>query len=821
MTRSFRFLHWSAQEIEDLARDLKHSARGLWRSPGFSVAVVVTLALGIGGNAAIFSVVDQLLLRPLPYPNGEQLLTVHEVFQNAVGSDSSIGNAAISPANWLDWQRLSRTIQGFAAWLTYSVTLTDAGEPERLNAQAVSSEFFPLLGVSPLLGRAVSEADDRPKGPRVAVISYRLWQRRFGGDPNVIGRVVHLDDLPSEIIGVMPASFRFIYPDNDLWSPFQLNRNESWRETSGRFMNVVGRLQPNTPMGKARIEMEGIARGLAEKYTFNHHTSVVLVPLRQELTGQVQASIVILYVAVSVLLSIACFNVANLLLARAASRRREIAIRTSLGAGRWTIVRQLVVESLLLALIGGTFGVFLARWSLDGLVAFAPADLLRVPELFVDRRVLLYALGVSIATGVTAGLMPAVLVSRRSINASIRAGASTVTHLPRFRQVLVVCQVAMTVVLLCGAALLVRTVTALNHSNPGFDKAAVLTMEVKLPFTGYTPDRRRTFFREVVEALRVLPGVESAAAGNSLAVIGTPRGGTSFHRLGTAVLPPDERPTTIVRVVTAGYFRTLHIPVLRGREFAEKDAASPTQGFVVNEAFRKAYLSDIDPLDSSLSVWMQRPDNPYLRVIGVVGNVSEGSIRDDARPTVFYSHQQMPETQMTLFVRASSPTALVGSAVAAVHRLDPNLAVTKIQTFEDALSESIARERLNAFVSGGFALSGFLLASLGLYGLLAFLVAERTKEFGIRIAPGARVARLTGSVVGDGLRLTGIGATLGVAMSLLLFRFVDTLLFGVTAYDWPTYGAVLSVIFLMTILASYIPARRAARVEPLIALRQE
>ena len=804
----------SARIVEDIVRDVRHMGRGLRRSPGFAIAVILTLALGIGANSAIFSVVDQLLLRPLPYPQGDQLLRIYESFSPAGG------RADVSPANWLDWQRDSRTIQGFAAWRTTAYTLTGVGEPTQVNAQIVSSEFFPLLGVEPLLGRTISEQDDRPNAPLVAVLSNDLWHRRFAGDPNVIGRVVQFSDRPVEIVGVMPAGFRFLYQDNDIWSASRLNRQQPWRETDGRFIQVVARLKGGTTIAAARAEMEGIAQRLAATYAFNKNTTVRLVPLREELTGQVQASLLILYAAVGVLLSIACFNVANLLLARAASRRREMAIRTSLGAGRLAIVRQLLVESLLLAVAGGALGIALARWSLGALLAFAPADLLRVPDLSVDRRVLLYAVGLSVLTGLVVGLVPAVLVARRSIVASLRAGGPNVTVSPRVRQTLVVCQVAMTVVLLCGAGLLVRTVIALSHVNNGFDKHGVLTMKVGLPGIRYTPERRTAFYREAVAALRALPGVESAAAANSLAVIGTPRGGTVFHRLGTPELPINDRPATVIRVVTPGYFRTLRIPVLRGREFTEADDANPAPGFIVNEAFAKAYLSDVDPLAAKLSVWMEN-ENPHLPVIGVVGNVSEGSVRDNPQPTLFYSHRRMSETGMTLFVRTSQPEALAKPAVAALHAIDPNLAVTKIRTFESALAESLARERLSALVSGGFALSGLLLASLGLYGLLAFLVAERTREIGIRIALGAHLGRLTGSVVGGGLRLVAVGAAIGVVVSLLLLRSFGTLLFAVTPYDLSTYATVLALLGAVAVLASYIPARRAARVEPLVALRQE
>jgi putative ABC transport system permease protein len=804
----------TARLVEDLVRDVKHAGRGLRRSPGFAIAVILTLALGIGGNTAIFSIVDQLLLRPLPYPHGEQLLTVYEWFSPTARRNS------VSPANWLDWQRESRTLEGLAAWRTRRVTLTGAGEPAQVDAQAVSAEFFPLLGVQPFLGRTISDADDRPNAPLVAVLSHECWQRRFAGDPTVIGRRMQLNDRPAEIIGVMPAGFAFVYQENELWTAFRLDRNERFRETAGRFIWVLARLKEGRTIADARAEMSGIAQRLATRYTFNKNTGVTVVPLREELTGQVHNAVLVLYAAVGLLLSIACFNVANLLLARAASRRREIAIRTSLGAGRLAIVRQLVVESLLLAVAGGALGIALARWTLDALLAFAPADLLRVSQLAVDRRVLLYAIALSLVTGLVVGLVPSVLVTRRSRNAWMRTSGSTFTQSPRVRQVLVVCQVAMTVVLLCGAGLLVQTVIALNRVDNGFDQHDVLTMETRLSAVRYPPERALSFYRDAVAALKSLPGVESAAAGNSLPVIGGPRGGTGIHILGAPEVPMNDRPNAVIRVVTPGYFRTLRIPVLRGREFTDADASNPTPGFVVNDAFAKTNLAGKDPLRASMSVWMQ-DDNPYLPIIGVVGDVSEGSLRDGAKPTVFYSHRQMPETGMTLFVRAKQPTALAGSAVNAIHALDPNLAIDRIRTVQSAFGASLARERLSALVSGAFAVSGLLLASLGLYGLLTFVVSERTKEIGVRIALGATLGHVRRSVVAGGLRLVAIGATIGVGGSLLLFQLFGTLLFGVTPYDPSTYAVVVALLGVVAALASYVPARRASRIEPLVALRQD
>jgi putative ABC transport system permease protein len=808
--------------VEDFARDVKHMTRGLRKSPGFTLAVILTLALGIGANTAIFSVVDQLLLRPLPYPNGDELVTIYETMPGLGLPEPTPGRSrnGVSPANWLDWQRDSRTLTQIAAWRSGATTLTGVGSPARLNTQIVSGEFFPLLGVRPLLGRTMSMDDDQPNGPRVVVLSHHLWQGRFGGDPNIAGRTIQLNDTPFEVIGVMPADFRFIDSDNDLWMDYQLDRSRSWRTTAGRFMNVVARRKTGVTMAESRAEMEGIARRLAAMHEFNKNSFVKLASLREELTGQVHTSLVVLYGAVAALLSIACFNVANLLLARAASRRHELAIRTSLGAGRLTLVRQLLVESVLLSTAGGVLGIALAYWSLNAIVAFVPPDLLRGSALSVDTRVLLYSLALSIATGLIVGIVPALLAVRESVSGSIRAAGSRVTHAPRIRQALVVCQVGMTVMLLCGAGLLVRTMIALNDASTGAATQDVLTMEVTLPGTRYQPERRVQFYREAVAALRALPGASSAAAGDSLAVIGPPRGATVFHRLGTPVLPFNDSPSAVIRVVTPDYFRTLRIPILRGREFTAADDTSPTPGFIVNDAFVKKHLAGIDPLGVSLSVYMQEK-NPHAPIIGVAGNVSEGSVREDPQPTIFYSHRQMNETAMTLLIRTNQPAAMTNAAIAAIHRLDPNLAVTRVRTFEGALSESLARDRLIALISGGFALIGLLLASLGIYGLLAYLVTERTKEIGIRMVLGAQTGGVTRSVVGGGLRLVAIGAAIGIAGSLVLLRSLRTLLYGVTPNDAATYAAVLALLATVAALASYLPARRAARVEPLTALRQE
>jgi len=799
--------------FENIMRDARFMGRGLRRSPGFTLAVVLTLALCIGANTAIFSIVDQLLLRPLPYPEGDNLVMVYE-------ARSSNSHNSVSPATWLDWQRDNHTLDRVAAWTSGGAAiLTGAGEATRLGVQPVSAEFFPLLRVTPLLGRVITEDDDRPNAPDVAVISHHLWQTRFGGDRNVVGRFIQLDDTPTQVAGVMPPGFRFVFHDIDVWVPLQLDRNAPWREAGGRFINVVARVKQGTALQTARADMEQVARRMASLHEFNKNSTARLVPLREELTGQVEASLVVLYIAVGVLLAIACFNIANLLIARAASRRQEIAIRTSLGAERAAIVRQLLVESMLLALAGGTLGIVLARSSLDALVAFAPPALLRGQELTIDARVLLYVAGLSVLTGLVAGLAPSVIVARRPIVESLHASSSRVTHSPRIRQFLVVGQVAMTVVLLCGAALLVRTVTALTSVNHGFEQQGLLTMQVSLPGTRYPIERQVAFQRELLTSIRELPGVDSAGAASGLPVIGAPRAGTRFHRYSTPVVPSTQMSSATIRVVTPGYFRTLRIPVLRGREFTHADDTNPTPGFIVNQAFVDRYLPNVDPLRESLMVRM-RDENPYAPIIGVVGNVGEGSMRAAPRPTIFYSHSQLP-LGPTLFVRTDRPVATADAVTSVIRRMDPNLVIRNVRTFEEAVAESLAQERLTALVSGAFAVSALLLASLGLYALLAFMVSERTREIGLRIALGAHRGQLTWSVVADGLRLVAIGAVAGIAVSLVVLPSLGTLLFGVQPHDGVTYTMVLSLLVVVAALASFLPARRAARVEPLTALRQE
>lgn len=800
--------------LDILFLDVRHAMRGLRRSPGFTVTVVLMLGLGIGANTAIFSIVDRLLLRDLPYPDGDRLVMLYDTFPENERNN-------VSPANWIDWQRMSQSFEDLAAWNSFSMTLTGEGDPEQLSGQTVSSEFFPAVKVPPLLGRVFTAEDDRPRAPRVVLLSHRLWQRRFGGDPDIIGKAIQLDTTPHEVIGVMPAGFYFVSQDIDYWTPYALDRSRDWRATSGHIIpGILGRLKPSVTLSSAQNEMRVIGRRLEEDYTFNKSTSVNVVPLREVLTGQARRSLLVLFGAVSVLLVIACLNVAGMTLARSASRRRDIAVRTSLGAGRGAIIRYLLAESLILAGAGAVAGFLIALWGVGALVQLTPRNLIRVADVPLDGRVLLYTFAVSALTGLLSGLAPASAATRGSLSEYLHGIGRSITRSARLRQGLVVAQVTMTVVLLCGAGLLFRSFSALNAVRTGVDANDVLTMQVSLPVARYDREQQVEFVRQAVENLQRLPGVQSAGAARSLPVIG-PTAGTGFHVQGTSDVSMNERREARIRIATPGYFKTVGVPVVRGRDFTWDDQLPNAElVFIVNETFVKAYFASEDPLAVSMRVFMTG-DPPFGRIVGVVRDVSEGSLRNPSLPTIFYNHRHLTYAGVTMFIRSSRPEALTQDALRVIHDLDRNLAVTQVRTIRQALGLSIARERLNAVVSAAFALTALLLASLGLYGLLALLVTERTREIGIRMALGARASGVLQMVLGHGLGLVAVGLIAGLSGALAVTRLIESLLFGVPVHDPATFIGVAALLVAVSTPAAFIPARRATKVDPVIALRQD
>jgi predicted permease len=816
LVRDFTQDQWLYRWVDGTARDVRYALRTLVRAPVFAITVILTLGVGIGANTAIFTIVDRVLLRPLPYPDGEQLMVLNESSPKSAHMD-------INPANWLDWQQQSRTFESFAAWSNRTeLTLTGQGDPERIKSEDVSYEFFSVLDVKPFLGRDFSADDDRPQARQTIVLSHALWQRKFGGDPEIVGKIVQLDGSPAEIIGVMPAGFQFLSRETSVWAAFRLDRTAPWRERRGRFLAyVVGRVKAGVAPSTARRELESIASRLAQTYEFNKNTSVTVNSLREAMTGDVRTSLIVLFAAVGVLLLIACFNVANLFVARSASRRREIALRTSLGAGRAAVVRQLLIESLLLALAGGLAGVFIARLGAAILIALAPRSLVQLSGIAIDRSMLLYTGGLSVATGVLTGLAPVTPSLRLRIAEYLHNGGRSVTLSLRLRETLIVLQVAMTILLLCGAGLLARTLFALTREPIGVDPKNVLTFRFDTPFAQYQPPQMIAFFSRVIEELKGVPGVDSVAAARDIPVSLERISGTSFTIVGQPELPLNERPSTLVRVVTPGYFKTLGMPLLKGRDFTDDDRRTTPNVFIVNEAFARKFLPQDDPLSTSLSVFMQNPDRGPGRVIGIVGDVKEGSLRGDPRPTVFYTYRQLLSPGMTLFVRSSRGTAVAREAEQIVRGIDPNVPVVEVRMLEDAFSDKLARERLNAVVSGAFAMCALVLASLGLYGLLAFSVSERTNEIGIRMALGARASQVLRIVMTQAFRMVTLGASVGLIVTFVVSRFVQGLLFGITAHDPATYTAVTALLLLVAAIAAFIPARRATQVSPLMALRDE
>jgi len=801
----------------ELQGDIRYAIRTLAHNPGFTTIVVIMLALGIGANTAIFSIVDHVLLRSLPYPDAGQLVMVYE--SHAGRADRSV----VPTADWLDWQKENRSFQSLAAWgsgeFSWQMNLIGDGHAERLSGQYVSEEFFPLVRVAPALGRLFTKENHRPGASPVVILSYGLWQRRFGGDPSVIGRRIQLEAIPHEVVGVMPPGFHFVWPKTDYWAPLRINPDRDYRVNSGNNLNVVGRLKPSVTAQAAQTEMSLIAGRLADAYPANKGITAKTVPLREELTGDLKTSLWLLFAAVGLLLVIACSNFAGLLLARSANRRSEMTLRVALGATRGAILRQYLAESLTLSLAGGIAGVVVARGILAAIVALVPPDLMEIGRVGIDGRMLLYTLGVSLLTGFVFGLAPAITASRVSLIDALHAGNRATPHTARLRRLLVIGQVALTVVLLCGSILLGRSFRELMRADLGVEAGDVLTMNVGLdgdPYDARGPEYV-AFYQQAFERLQSLPGVRSAAAGHAIPVTG--RASESAFRIqGEPEVAPSERPRTNLRMVTPGYFRTLGIPILRGRDFNTDDRRDSPRVFIVNQAFVDAWIRGRDPMTSSIAVG----NNPYAAIIAVAGNMAEDSVRGRAEPTVFYTYSQIgSSTDMYLFMKAENAAGLAAAAIQAIREIDPNVPVYEVRMLEGVYGESVARDRLNAVVSGAFALSALLLAGSGVYGLLRFHVAERTREIGIRIALGAKSSDVVRGVIGQSLRLILPGLVLGLGGSLVLTRLIESLLYRVSPREPFTFAAVTVLIVGVGVAAAFLPAHRASHVDPLTALRQE
>jgi putative ABC transport system permease protein len=807
-----------------LWQDLRQGARSLIKQPTFTIVAVITLALGIGANTAIFSVVHAVLLRSLPYRDADRLVTVWE-------HNRLRGNAqnVINLGNFFDWKDRNRVFEDMATFFDMSFNLTSGGEPEEIPTQVATPNLFNILGVSPIMGRTFTEDDGKPGAARVVTLSFGLWHRRFGGDPQIIGRKLILNGGEAMVIGVMPANFNWHVNAGsmtrkmaEMWAPWQIN--ESMKRRGGRFASAVARLKTGVTPEQAQAEMNVIGSQLESQYNeFNANWGVNVVPLRKQFTGEIRLALLVLLGAVGMVLLIACANVANLLMARAAARQREIAVRAALGAGRWRIVRQLLTESLLLAGLGGFAGLTLASWGTDLLVSLAPPDLLNLPQVKINVVVLGFTLGISLLTGVIFGLAPAFEATRLNLSESLKEGGKSAggRRAQRLRNSLVILEAALALVLLVGAGLLIRSFARLQGVDPGFNAHNLLTMKVSLPGRKYDTDQKRiNFFRQAIAQMQSLPGVESAGAVSFLP-FAAPHAGTLVEIDGRPKLPPGQGLVTGVMVSDLNYFRTMQIQLKRGRLFTDQEATEQRHVVVINETFARQHFPNEDPLGKRVKIYMQGTDDP-CEIIGIIGDSKHMNLDAEVKPMSYWPHPELAYSGMTFVIRTQGePTAVAGAARNVIRALDPEQPVSDVRAMESLIGTSVARSRFNTLLLAIFAVVALLLAGVGIYGVMSYLVAQRTREIGVRMALGARATDAIWLIVRRGMVLAIAGMAMGLAASFALTRLMKTLLFDVSATDPLTFAGIPLLLALVALLACLIPARRASKVDPMIALRHE
>jgi putative ABC transport system permease protein len=801
--------------MNTLLQDLRYGIRMLLKNPGFAVVAVIALGLGIGANAAIFSVVNTVLLRPVPYEDPDQLMVLKE------NMPPKFPEFSISPGNFLDWQKQNTVFERIAAINGSAfILVVEGAEPERLRGARVSAGMFEMLGVNPMHGRTFLEEEDQPGHENVAILSGGLWKRRFAADPNVIGQPITLSGISYTVIGVMPPSFGFPDRETDVWAPVAFTARDA-QVHGGHYLSAIGRLKQGTTVEQARTEMSAIAGRLAEQYPdSNTGWGVDVFSMQEYEVRDIRPALLVLLGAVGLVLLIACANVANLLLARATTRQKEIAIRSALGASRGRVARQLLTESVLLALVGGVVGVLLAQLGIGSLLALAPEDVPRVKDVTLDASVLGFTLLVTLLTGVIFGLVPALQSSRVNLNETLKEGGRGTTgghH--RVRAGLVVTEVALALVLLIGAGLLIRSFYRLQQVNPGFNPSNALAVTVSLPGRKYQqPDQRAAFFTQLIEKVSTLPGVAAVGASQTLPIQGDYLLG--FIIQGRPPFPPGQEPSTNYYSVTPDYFRAMGIPLLRGREFTEQDRTGATRVVIINEEMAKRYFPDEDPIGKRIHV-TQGPET-FREIVGIVGDVKQYGL---ARPTTLQTYEpflQTPYSSMTLVVRADGNLAPLGGAIRSqVLAIDKEQPISRIKPLEEVVSESVAKQRFSMLLLGIFAAVALVLSAVGLYGVMSYSVTQRTHEIGIRTALGAKQSDVLKLVVGQGMVLALTGVGIGLLAAFGLTRLMSVLLFGVSATDPLTFVALPAVLTLVALAACFVPARRATKVDPMIALRYE
>jgi len=818
--------------MDPLVQDVRYGIRLLRSAPAFTVVSLLALSIGIGATTAIFSVVDAVLLKPLPFPQAERLLVVYE--KNASMNRFRL---MVAPGNFWEWQRQSHTLQALAA-LQPGLRATLSGGPagpiapeEELRVERVSAGLFPLLGVQPIVGRAFREDEDKPGRTAFALLSYWLWQRRFAGDAGIAGKAIRLRDRLYTVVGVLPAGFSVLDPEVDLWVPLGSNPSDT-RSAGNRGLTVIARLKAAASIGQARSELDAIGARMeaANAWDAGFRPSVFpfrdeLVALHDEHMGATRRALMVLLEAVGLLLLMACANVANLLLARGSSRRKEIAVRTALGATRGRVMGQLCAESLLLSLAGGALGMVVAFGLVAAVRRLGTVTLPRLAEVRIDGSLLLFALGLSLLTGLLFGAAPAWLMTGGNLHASLvegSRGGSAGRSGRWLRSLLVVAEVGLAVVLLIGAGLLIQSFTRLRSTSPGFQPDGLLTF--RLPLAGrlaVSRERSVAFLQEAAGRVAALPGVSSAAAINVLPLTGF-GSGSNFAVEGQPAAA-DRRPMGLVRSVTPGYFRTIGIPLVAGRDFAPSDGYDAAPVAIVNQAMVRRFWRDQSPLGRKLM--LEHINNGFnASVVGVVGDVSPERLGSEDWPTAYIPYAQWPAAAMVMVARTrtvAGPMSLASASAREIRRMAPEQAISDVRPMDAVLDRAVADSRFNAILLGLFAAIAFVLASVGIYGVISYGVTERTRELGIRMALGARRADVLKLVLGEGARLAACGIAGGLAAAWALTRLMAGMLYGVEATDFYTFAAIAFLLGVVALAASYIPSRRAMALDPVNALRHE
>jgi putative ABC transport system permease protein len=808
--------------MRSLWQDLRYGVRILLGKPGFTVIAVIALALGVGATSAVFSIVNAVLLNSSAIDEPERVLMIWE--NNPARNHVEV---EVSYPNYLSWRERNSVFEEIAALpsVNFDITLTGNGEPQQVEATTVSANFFSLLRTRPALGRAFSPEDEKAGAPTVVLISDGLWKRRYGADPNVLGQQLTVEGESATVIGVMPQEFDF--PKGvELWAPLTPSPG-GWTEQRGfRVLRAMGRLKPGVTPAQAQAEMDSISARLAEEFPKeNKGYGVTMIPLIKSIFGNARPALYILLGAVFLVLLIACVNVANLLLARAATRRKEIALRLALGASRGRLVRQLLTESVLLALVGGALGLLVASFGVEYMVRLAPQDIPRITTVSVNAQVVAFAFAVSFLTAIIFGLAPALSASKPDLNEALKEGGSHSqggARAKRLRSFLVVSEVAFAVVLMIGAGLLLRSFNNLQRIDPGFNPENIFTARVALVQSKYPDEaKQKAFFAQLLERVRALPGVESAAVVLMRPLSGTIGWDPPFAVEGQTPEEQTANPYANYEAISSGYFRTMGITLLKGRDFNEEDRGDKVSVVIINEMMARKYWPNEDPLGKRLRFGKANSNAPWLTVVGVVGDVRYREW-DAVRPDIYVPFLQNSEYRTDFVVRTKvDPLSLSESFRREVYALDKDQAVAAVTTMDELVSSALARPRFNTLLLAVFAALALSLSAVGVYGVMAYTVAQQTHEIGIRMALGAQARDVLRMVVGQGLRLIVIGLSVGVAGAFALTRLMSSLLYGVTAADPLTFAAVALLLAGVALLACYIPARRATKVDPMEALRYE